>query len=89
VRAFLAVIVLLLGAAVSAQAQSYYRLGDPPRYSHVGNGAADEETEERTFAACKLQADVAAPMICCDWSSLINWLIARDDCMRAYGWARY
>jgi hypothetical protein len=60
----------------------------PLSYHHVGSGRADHETQERTFAACKVQADIAAPMIEGSWQSLTHWQLARDDCMRAHGWVR-
>jgi hypothetical protein len=45
----------------------------PLSYHHVGSGRADRETLERTFAACKLQPDVASPMIEGSWQSLAYW----------------
>jgi hypothetical protein len=60
----------------------------PLSYHHVDNGRADPETKQRTFAACKVQADIAAPMIEGSWDSLTRWQLARDDCMRTQGWVR-
>lgn len=80
-------IALFLILCVPASAQTNPAL---PRlsYHHVGEGRSDRETLARTFAMCKLQADVAAPMIEGSWQSLISWQLARDDCMRAHGWVR-
>jgi hypothetical protein len=75
-------ILLAFGLQVPAQQLP------PLRYHHVGNGRADPETQQRTFAACKLQADIASPMIEGSWQSLAYWQLARDDCMRAHGWVR-
>lgn len=77
-------IVVLLTFYMEAVAQQL----PPLRYHHVGNGRADYETQARTFAACKVQADVASPMIEGSWQSLAYWQLARDDCMRAHGWVR-
>ena len=60
----------------------------PLTYHHVGMDVPVRETLERTFAACKVQADVASPMIEGSWQSLAYWQLARDDCMRAHGWVR-
>lgn len=60
----------------------------PLTYHHVGNGRAGPETQQRTFAACKLQADIASPMIEGSWQALAYWQPARHDCMRAHGWVR-
>jgi hypothetical protein len=76
-------IVVLLAFCAQATAQL-----PPVSYHHVGSGRADPETQQRTFAACKVQADIAAPMIEGSWDSLTRWQLARDDCMRAHGWVR-
>jgi hypothetical protein len=86
-RAFLfgaAAIVVLLNYCSLVSAQQL----PPLSYHHAGSGRADFETQQRTFAACKVQADVAAPMIEGSWDSLTRWELARDDCMRAHGWVR-
>ena len=77
----------VLACCVQAAAQTVPTL-PPLSYHHVGNGRADRETEERVFAGCKVQADIAAPMTEGSWQSLANWQLARDDCMRAHGWVR-
>jgi hypothetical protein len=77
-------IVVLLTFCTQVAAQQL----PPLSYHHVGSGPADHETRERTFAACKVQADIAAPMMEGSWQSLANWQLARDDCMRARGWVR-
>jgi hypothetical protein len=77
-------IVIVLTFCLQVAAQQLPRLS----YHHVGNGRADNETQQRTFAGCKLQADVASPMIEGSWDSLARWQLARDDCMRAHGWVR-
>ena len=76
------VVLLILRWRVSAQQLP------PLSYHHVGSGRADPETQQRTFATCKLQADIASPMIEGSWQSLAYWQLARDDCMRAHGWVR-
>lgn len=81
-------ILSVLACRVCAGAQAVPEELPPLTYHHVGEGRGDRETEERTFAACKVQADIASPMIEGSWLSLSNWQIARDDCMRAHGWVR-
>jgi hypothetical protein len=60
----------------------------PPAYEHVGVGPSDRETSERTFAACKVQADAATTLITGDFSTLVAWAQNRDNCMRSHGWVR-
>jgi hypothetical protein len=65
-------IVMLLTFCLAFSAQQL----PPLRYHHAGNGPADPETQQRTFAACNLQADIAAPMIEGSWESLAHWQLA-------------